>query len=293
MCDRIYVLYAGTLLEVSPALDLERMPLHPYTHGLLESEPPLEARLSRLHAIPGSVPVASDVIDRCAFSARCSWAKPVCVASHPVLAAVGAGRLSACVRIDEIRDELRVSPRAGDSDAVGSDRRAGEVLIRVVDLVKHFGHANSVTRALERVSLTVRERDSIGIVGESGSGKTTLARCIVGLEQATAGTIEIAGADVTSRDRQASRAATIRHTVQMVFQDPYSTLNPSRSVGSPCARPSATQRSLPPATTARWGSYSSVSVSRRASPPASRCPCRVVSASGSPSRARLRCSPAC
>jgi peptide/nickel transport system ATP-binding protein len=231
MCDRIYVLYAGSLLEVAPALELERSPLHPYTHGLLESEPPLDARLPRLEAIPGSVPVASDVSGRCAFASRCRWTKPECLASRPPLAAVGGGRFSACIRLPEIRGELDVAQRAAGPGAAAG-RQAGEALIRVVDLVKHFGHGEDVTRALDRVSLTIREGDSVGIVGESGSGKTTLARCIVGLERPTAGTIEIAGHDATDRERLPAGAnRTVRHTVQMVFQDPYSTLNPSRSIG--------------------------------------------------------------
>jgi peptide/nickel transport system ATP-binding protein len=232
MCDRIYVLYAGALLEVSPALELERAPLHPYTFGLLESEPPLDARLPRLNAIPGSVPPAGAVVSLCAFADRCSWARPKCREARPALVEVANGRYSACIRVNEIRSELEVVQRPPSTGFVSAEPVKTASLIEVVDLVKHFGHGADVTRALEHVTLTVGEGDSVGLVGESGSGKTTLARCIVGLEQPSSGAIEIAGIDATHRTRLPARQqARLRHTVQMVFQDPYSTLNPSRSVG--------------------------------------------------------------
>ena len=101
-CQRIYVLYAGSLLEVGDAAAVERQPFHPYTLGLLLSEPPADVRVTRLVAIRGSLPRAADVVDSCGFADRCDWAQPNCRAGKPALAPRDAGRLTACVRQNEI-----------------------------------------------------------------------------------------------------------------------------------------------------------------------------------------------
>ena len=229
-CDRVYVLYAGALLEVAPARELEQEPLHPYTLGLLLSEPAVDRRMSELVAIPGSVPAPDDVADRCAFSTRCVWVTERCVAAPPPLVPVGAGRLSACVRLDEIRDELVAKRQAASRESVmAGELPIGSPIVRAERLVKRFGSLTAVAN----VSIEVGTGESVGIVGESGSGKTTLARCLVGLSTPDEGTIEIAGfaahdfSALTSHDRRA-----LRRTVQMVFQDPYSSLNGVRTVGA-------------------------------------------------------------
>ena len=84
-CRRVYVLYAGSLVEVGDAAGLEREPLHPYTLGLLLAEPPRESRVAQLVAIPGSVPRPDDVADRCSFADRCVWAADPCRAARPPL----------------------------------------------------------------------------------------------------------------------------------------------------------------------------------------------------------------
>jgi len=232
-CDRVYVLYAGSLLEVGDAASLEREPLHPYTLGLLLSEPSVEQKLGELSPIPGAVPAPDQVADRCAFAPRCRWVQDVCRASRPDLVEVGPGHLSACVRLPEIRAEMTelrdsVLHRAAEVTPV-----EGERLAVVEGLVKRFelGRRRHVD-ALKGVSLKIGPRECVGLVGESGSGKTTLGRCLVGLETPTDGRIEIDNIDASDYTR-ASKAerARLRRTVQMIFQDPYSTLNPRHTVG--------------------------------------------------------------
>jgi peptide/nickel transport system ATP-binding protein len=226
VCDRVYVLYAGALLEVSEAAAIERAPLHPYTSALLRCEPTADRRLAQLEFIPGSVPRADAVLDRCAFEARCPHAEPRCRAGRPRLVERSPGRLTACVRIDELADRLRIEARAGSDEVAGvSDER---VLV-ATGVRKTFAgrRGRADVAALRGVSLEVRAGESVGVVGESGSGKTTLARIVAGLETADEGSIRLAG--------RAARPARGPSPVQVVFQDPTATLNPARRVGATLA----------------------------------------------------------
>jgi peptide/nickel transport system ATP-binding protein len=235
VCDRVNVLYAGSLIEAGSSAELDAEPLHPYTLGLLLSEPSAERRTGELVTIPGSVPAPDEVAGSCTFAPRCRWAAPACSAGSPPLAEVAPGRLSACVRVPEIRAEMAALRRRGEQEdrAGTSSPQAAASLIQVRDARKVFRTGRRTVTALDGVSIEVGEHESVGIVGESGSGKTTLARILVGLEQATSGQVVIDGipannwASLSARDRRK-----LRSTVQIVFQDPYSSLNPMRSIGS-------------------------------------------------------------
>lgn len=233
-CDRIYVLYAGSLLEIGTARAVEADPFHPYTLGLLLSEPPADKRVPKLIAIRGQVPRADEVAGRCAFSDRCDWAKDACRAAAPALAELAPDRFTACIRRTEIAAEmlaLRGSALVAANPPAPPDSSV-KPIVRAANLVKTFaGRRGHAVQALKGVSIEVRPGESVGLVGESGSGKTTLGRILIGLESPTSGTIAIGGRDASdfSTMTGADRAAT-RRTIQMVFQDPYSTLNPRHSV---------------------------------------------------------------
>jgi peptide/nickel transport system ATP-binding protein len=233
MCDRIYVLYAGSLLEAARAAEMEAEPLHPYTHGLLLSEPSADHRIRDLVSIPGSVPAPDQVAGSCPFAPRCQWAAPACGQGAPLLAEVAPGRLSACRRLREIRAEMALlRERTGPGAATPPPRRAETAVITVDGVRKVFHQGNRRVTALDGVSIRVGAGESVGLVGESGSGKTTLARMLVGLEAATSGHVTIDGiraddwAELNGRER-----SKLRRTVQIVFQDPYSSLNPMHNVG--------------------------------------------------------------
>jgi peptide/nickel transport system ATP-binding protein len=236
LCDAIAVLYAGSVLERAGADALGDEPRHPYTLGLLLSEPPADRRLERLAAIEGSVPDPDEVGPRCLFAARCRWRQERCLAGRPPLVEVGAGRASACVRQAEIAPDLRrlreAAGRQAPAMALGGE--PGPALLEAREVVKRFGDGRPGRRrvqALAGVSLEVAAGESVGLVGESGAGKTTLARCLLGLERPSAGAIVIDGIDAgdwaTLGPGERER---LRRTVQMVFQDPASTLNPARTV---------------------------------------------------------------
>ena len=237
-CDRIYVMYAGMIVESGPAADIEAEPLHPYTLGLLQSDPPVDRRLNVLPTISGRVPSPDEVSGSCPFMSRCRWAASICGSATPALEPVGAGRLSACVRISEIRAAMRdVAPSADSTSAPDADGEQSSALVRVDRVTKAFagrsGKQTDGVVALREVSLSLSEGESVGLVGDSGSGKSTLGRCIVWLERPTAGEVYIDGipvaefADLSARDQRR-----LRTSVQMIFQDPYSSLNPRRTVGA-------------------------------------------------------------
>jgi len=232
-CDRVHVMYAGSLLEVGDATTIEREPLHPYTLGLLLSEPSVDQRMGELNPIPGSVPSPDEVADRCPFAPRCRWAADECRIARPALATVEAGRLSACVRLPRIRGEMTELRDRALSLAAETARAPAEPLATVDGLAKRFdlGRKRHVD-ALKGVTIAIGPRECVGLVGESGSGKTTLGRCLVGLEMPTSGRIRIDGIDASDHAAVSrEERARLRRTAQMIFQDPYSTLNPRHTVG--------------------------------------------------------------
>jgi peptide/nickel transport system ATP-binding protein len=212
--DHILVMYAGRLVETGSGAEVFTTPLHPYTAGLRDSEPPLDDRLDRLPAIPGSVPRAWDIPDGCVFAPRCSRADEHCTAVTPALE--GDTRKVACWK--PLAEDEHIAPVAVKFTDI---ERTADELVVVRNLTKRFG--DDAPPALDDVSITVGTGEAVGIVGESGSGKTTLARCLVDLERAGSGTITW-----TNDDTGARRA-------QIVFQDPTSALNPSMTVGATLA----------------------------------------------------------
>jgi oligopeptide/dipeptide ABC transporter ATP-binding protein len=238
VCDRVYVLYAGSVLETGNARDLQRGPMHPYTHGLLLSEPTAHRRQRELRSIEGTVPRPDDVVDRCPFAPRCRWVADECRAARPGLLPVSADRSSRCIRLDDVLDDMRRDQRTISGDDETSPASAGAVpdpIAVISDVHKSFVVSRGRhVHALRGVSLAIGRGESVGLVGESGSGKTTLGRCTVGLEHVTSGSIRLHGRDVEAIDPQDPRA---RRLVQIIFQDPYSSLDPRQRIGDALAEP--------------------------------------------------------
>lgn len=245
-CDRVYVLYAGQVLEHGSSQELESGPLHPYTAGLLASEPSVHERFAELPAIPGSVPAPGSRGPGCPFADRCAHAAPVC-RSEPVEllppagagAADATGRSSACVRLPEIGGAL-AAPSArtvAEPAAVpgrGADAEpAPDAALVAASVDRTFRSSAGDHAALLDVSLTVPRNTVVALVGESGSGKTTLARIAVGLETFDRGAVSVGGIALPAgrRPTTADRRR-LAEQVQIVFQDPYSSLNPLRTVGA-------------------------------------------------------------
>ena len=231
-CERIYVLYAGSLVEVGDAERMEAEPLHPYTQGLLLSEPPADRRVKRLLAMPGSVPTADEVAGGCTFAPRCRWVAEACTSAEPPLREVGAGEQTACIRLEEIREDMATFRAVAEQEALPPSAHRMSPVLEVVQVRKLFGSGAKSVAALEEATLQVGTRESVGIVGESGSGKTTLARLLVGLETPTSGEIVLDGTRFADwRQLRGEERRRLRSTIQTVFQDPYSSLNPMRTIG--------------------------------------------------------------
>ena len=239
MCDRVYVAYAGSIVEEATPPALREAPSHPYTLGLLRAEPAADRRQARIEGIPGRVPRADDVTRECPFADRCPHARDVCRDGQPPLVPVRELQSSACRRFPDIAGELVAKSNAAEaaepveSSPAERQQTVGGDLLTVRGLVKSYGRRRSDDPpALGGVDVRLQRGRSTGLVGESGSGKTTLARCVLGLETPSEGTIMLDGLDVSRYDRLDRRQLRqVRRAVQCVFQDPYSSLNPAHSIG--------------------------------------------------------------
>lgn len=241
--DDVIVMYAGQIVEQGPVAEVLANPQHPYTEALLAASPESVAAGERLNVIPGRPPSATKRPPGCRFAPRCQYATPSCEDGVPDLVeATGTGRLTRCVRHDELVLEGSTSHRADGSppDAGPSDR---DILVEVNGMTKDFVlPGRSLLRAVNDVDLAIRAGEVLGLVGESGSGKSTLGRLMMGLLEPTAGSAVLEGRrldGLSSRERR--RAA---RNIQMVFQDPYSSLNPLRTVGASVAEPLVTHLNL-------------------------------------------------
>jgi peptide/nickel transport system ATP-binding protein len=239
VCSRVYVLYAGTIVETAPAQELEHRPLHPYSLGLLTSDPPVDRTLAHLPVIQGSVPESDDVAGSCVFAPRCRWVAPRCRDGAPPLAGVGPQRRSACVRVPEIAAEISAALDVllAAREPTPEVAEQARPLVAIEGLTKVFagGRSSHQVHALRGVSIRIGRGESVGLVGESGSGKTTLGRCLVGLERPTSGAIRVDGVGERTAATDFATGPGLRKTVQMVFQDPYSSLDPKQSAGKALA----------------------------------------------------------
>jgi peptide/nickel transport system ATP-binding protein len=258
LCERVGVLYAGRLVEEGPASDIFTDPRHPYTMGLLRCVPKfgMNKTDAALQTIPGTLPALGEPLSGCVYSARCPVAKPVCTRREPDLYAwpsdapaegrawaeaqppdpamfsphhsnpVGeAARHSRCYFAAEVPDMPHGTPVL----ATSLETRVGAVgdVLDIESMRRTFRDGSKRLTAVSDVSLSLRRGETFGLVGESGSGKTTLAKCITGLIAADSGTVVFEGKQLRSTAGRRSQEAL--RAIQMVFQNPDSTLNPAWS----------------------------------------------------------------
>ncbi len=227
LCERVGVLYAGEVFEQGPAKEIFSDPRHPYTLGLLRCVPHMgmNKHVQRLDPIPGSLPPLGLRPTGCLYSDRCPIARERCHEERPDLFEVSAERRSRCFYFDEV-PAIPPSPAA---EPTPLPPPSDEVLLKVDDLIKTYHSGGYEVNAVAGVSLEVRRGQVFGLVGESGSGKSSLAKVIVGLTDPSKGAIQFDGQPLKSAGH---RGPSQRRSLQMVFQNPDSALNPSFSIRS-------------------------------------------------------------
>ncbi len=251
--DRVIVMYAARRIEQGRADAIFHRPRHPYTMGLLRSVPRLDRpRGTKLETIEGLPPNLATAPPGCRFAPRCPYRIDVC-AQEPPLVPTDTGGLSACFRHDEIAAG-KIAWAAAGTGTAAAVREHTEPVLSVRNLTKHFPmrsgltRTRAVVRAVEDVSFDIHAGETLGLVGESGCGKTTVGRLILRLEQPTSGEIRFAGTNLLTASP--AELAAIRRKVQVIFQDPYSSLNPRMTVGQIVGEPMRVYRLVPSAAAA-------------------------------------------
>ncbi|HEY7495640.1 MAG TPA: oligopeptide/dipeptide ABC transporter ATP-binding protein, partial [Candidatus Tectomicrobia bacterium] len=237
VCERVYVMYAGEIVEEGPATQVFSAMRHPYTRGLFAALPRLDANHQHapLRAIPGQPPAFQERSLGCAFGPRCAHLRPgICDAAPlPMPGTPGTHRVR-CARWQEIdgQQETVATFLPGSSCVMGVPLLQVEALRKYYPLPRQTLSAlwrrglRRYAKANEAISFTVRTGETVALVGESGSGKSTVARILLGLETATDGRALLAGADL-ARQPVHQRTPQQHRLIQMVFQHPHNTLNPS------------------------------------------------------------------
>ncbi len=267
--DRVLVMYAGRIAEGAPTTELFTRMRHPYSEALLASVAKLDQDPSvRLVSISGLPPDLSQPIDHCRFAARCRYAQPDCWESEPELLQaedsernhlarcfhqVGVDPATIANRPDAVAKAADLSVKVDEVALARQQVRADSldgapVLVELDHVVKEFAVTSGAlvqrklgtVKAVSDVSLTIRSGETFGLVGESGCGKTTIGRMVVALEAPTSGALRFADGDIVGLSGEALRKK--RRDMQMMFQDPYASLDPRMRVGSILREPLTVQR---------------------------------------------------
>ena len=244
VCDRICVMYSGEAIETGSVVDVFDKMRHPYTQALFRSIPlpGADKNMRPLVAIPGNFPLPHERPSGCNFGPRCDYFElgRCDVSKISMLSVDGHHRhQSRCLKFKEINWKETIT---ANENNVTSD--VGDVVLKIDNLKKYYqvaanplsgGGQQKVVKANETLSFVAHESETLAIVGESGCGKSTFAKVLMGLEIATDGTINLHGKDIQDTPIKNRDTQTIA-SVQMIFQNPFDTLNPSMTVGRQITR---------------------------------------------------------
>jgi peptide/nickel transport system ATP-binding protein len=237
MADRVLVMYAGRVLEYGSSEEVIERPRHPYTQALVAAIPDVHAPRA-LRGIPGVSAGVGEWPAGCAFAPRCRFQIEQCHGSVPSLAPATANHSVRCWRWEELGlgDRAELAARA-EITATAVDQ-----LLQVAGLEASYRHGRHQQAAVHDVSFNIGRGQCVALVGQSGSGKSTIGRCIVGLHRPSSGVITFDGTALAGIAR--ARPLEQRRRIQIVFQNPYQSLNPRQRVGSAIERPLRVLRRL-------------------------------------------------
>ena len=237
--ERIYVMYSGSVVETAGTRDIFKNSEHPYTRSLLRAIPRLDDPKDRiLIPIEGLPPNPALRPDYCPFYDRCEYRKAECCQKNkPELVKVGVEHYSACWLTKEELQQKEIEIQNAPKKAAPEKHISREKVLEVHNVRKYFPVLKGImkrkvgeVKAIEEITFDLHKGETLGIVGESGCGKTTMARCIMRVYKPEEGEIKFSGVDIAQMNDKELQP--YRSKISMIFQDPFSSLDPRQTAGS-------------------------------------------------------------
>jgi peptide/nickel transport system ATP-binding protein len=232
--DQLVIFYAGEVVESGRAQSIVKAPRHPYTRALLDALPSVRLAV-RPQPLPG-LPPGRVVRDYCPFVARCKWRVERCAERHPSLSRLGDGEHQVrCIRQPELGPLESLGQVITASRADTLRNRGSQRILQIENLVCVYRTGGRSIIAVDGTSLSVYPSEVVALVGESGSGKSTIARVVAGILSPSSGTLQWRGRALPNRSEERNRLQ--RREIQIIFQNPDSSLNPRHTVRELIERP--------------------------------------------------------
>lgn len=227
LASRVAVMYSGRVVEIGQGQELFEAAAHPYTRRLVGAIPRLTGGRALL-GIPGHAPSPSKRPPGCTFAPRCAMHIPECDVAVPPLAPVTPEHSARCIRAREVVAQPPI--KLGDPVEIAAPDK-GSAVLTLDNVVARYGS----TEVLHSINLSLQSHECLAIVGESGSGKTTTARAIAGLHHDWSGSIRLGETELETAAR--ARSKDVRRQIQYIFQNPYGSLNPRKTIGETIGQP--------------------------------------------------------